>query len=156
VAVKHGLEAALHGAIPDPVPTARRITADAKSTAPVTGTALLVLGNHGSKADMALLAARRDDTRAFYGYTTIDGKKYEVQVRDVAAEMSLLLRGEDYEKYGFERSNVIAWWVGPDPAPHKSVQWFNTGEERDAALEKAWAWLDRQPKASVEPPAGKK
>jgi sulfatase modifying factor 1 len=145
-ALNTGLEAALYGAIPEAVQVARRVVGDTKAPASVVGTALLVLGNHGSLDDLAKLAAFREDTRAFWEHTTVQKIRLEIQVRDVAAAMSLNVRGQEFGKFGFEHVGYVAWWVGPAVAPFKAIHWFKTADDREAGLKKAWEWLDKQPK----------
>ncbi|MBX9585333.1 MAG: hypothetical protein K2X87_33925, partial [Gemmataceae bacterium] len=145
-AVRAGLDGALYGAIPEAVPAARRWLADPKVTPGVAGTAALVLGNHGAAADLPRLAKLRDDARNYLEYKTVDGAVHGTQVRDVTAAMSLLLRGEDFEKYGFDRVEHYAAKTGKDPAPFQAITCFEEEKARAAALKKAWDWLDAQPK----------
>lgn len=147
--VRDGLETALFARVPEVLPIARRHAADAKLAAPAKGYALLAVGNYGTLDDLPLLAACKDDARAYYGYTTVDKKRYEIQVREAAAAMSLLLREQDFEKYGFERADWQVWWIRTHPAPFKALHWCETDKGRAAALKAAWEWLDKQPK--VEP-----
>jgi hypothetical protein len=67
-AAKAGLYAALYTGIPDVVGVARRRVLDAKAPAVATGTALLVLGHHGTLDDLAALSALRDDDRRLSGF----------------------------------------------------------------------------------------
>ena len=119
-ALNTGLEAALLGGIPEAVHVARRVAADPKASGRVTGMAILVLGNHGGSEDLALLADRRDDTRPQFEYTTLNKERFEVQVREVAAAMSLLLRGQDFSKYGFEGRRLDSLVVGTGPGSIQS------------------------------------
>jgi hypothetical protein len=146
--IRAGLETALFASVPNALPIARRLAADPKLTAPAKGLAVLIVGNHGTKDDLPLLTACRPDARPYFEYTTLNKNKerFEIQVRDLAAAMSLHLSGQDFEKYGFQRIELHIWWVVSGPAPIKKISWFDTGEARDAALKKAWDWLDAQPK----------
>jgi hypothetical protein len=49
----------------------------------------------GAKDDLAVLSRLREDTRPYQTYRTIKGQVSDIQVRDVAAAMSLVLRGRD-------------------------------------------------------------
>lgn len=151
-ALEVGLDAALFGAIHQAVPTARRVAADKEAPGSVVGSALMVLGTHGGLEELSRLSARRDDARAHSAFTTAGGLKYEIQVREVAAAMSLGLRGEDVAKRGLPRIDVMAWWVGPDPAPYKALSRIEKSEDRDAILRRAWEWLDEQPGAPKADP----
>ena len=151
--IHDGLETALFASVPDALPIARRLVADPKLSAPTKGVAVLIVGNHGTKDDLPLLNACRSDVRPYYEYTTLDKNKqrFEIQVRDLAAAMSLHLSGQDFVKYGFQLIELHIWWVVSGPAPIKKIGWFDTGEARDAALKKAWDWLDAQPKPPAAP-----
>jgi hypothetical protein len=151
-AIRAGLDAALFAGFSEAVPAARRMAADPKAGGGPVGTALVVLGHHGGKDDLARLSALRDDTRAFAVVKPVGGgADLEVQLRDVAAAMSLVLRGQDPDGYGFGLSTVSAWWAGPGPAPYKTPSFFRTADERAAAQTKAWDWLDKQPGAPPKP-----
>ena len=139
-----GLYLALHTAIREALPAARRVLADPKAEARPVGYALLVLGNHGEPDDLPRLAAFRNDTRVHHLWHG-GGQTYTIQLRDVAAGMLLLAAGEDPKTYGFD-------WVrrGPaDPADgpsYREAGWFHNDADRTAAHQKAWAWLDGRPK----------
>jgi hypothetical protein len=61
--------------------------------------------------------------------------------------MSLLLSGEDFETYGFGADTYTYWHIEKPKGTYRSVSWFEADEARDAALKKAWEWLDNQPKS---------
>jgi hypothetical protein len=94
-AVQGGLMQALYVDIKEAVPAARKFAADPKAAGRVAGTAALVLGNLGAKDDLAVLSRLREDTRPYQTYRTVKGQVSDIQVRDVAAAMSLVLRGRD-------------------------------------------------------------
>ncbi|MBX9624948.1 MAG: hypothetical protein K2X82_14170, partial [Gemmataceae bacterium] len=144
-AAKVGLDGALYGAIPEAVPAARKWLADPKAPPGAVGTAALVLGNHGTADDLPRLAKLRDDGRVYLEAKTVAGVTHTAQVRDVAAAMSLVLRGEDFGKYGFPEVKHHAAKTGPDPAPFRAITCFEADADRAAAHEKAWGWLDKQP-----------
>jgi hypothetical protein len=151
-AIRAGLDAALFAGFGEATPAARRLAADPKAEGGPVGTALVVLGHHGSKADLTRLSALRDDGRAYCVIKPVrGGADLEVQVREVAATMSLVLSGKDPKAYGFAMSSHLAWWADPDPAPYKTPSFFQTTDDRDAALKKAWDWLDQQPGAPPKP-----
>ncbi len=151
--IHDGLETALYASVPDALPIARRLVADPKLSAPRKGVAVLIVGNHGTKDDLPLLTACRSDARPYYEYTTLDKnkKRFEIQVRDLAAAMSLNLSGQDFVKYGFQPIELHVWWVVSGPAPIKKISFLLTSEEWDAARKKAWDWLDAQPKPPAAP-----
>jgi hypothetical protein len=141
-AILAGLEAALYGSVPEAAPVARRLAADPKCPPRLLGAALTVLGHHGAQTDLAGLSALRDDDRVLRGGRAIDGLVYEVQVRDVAAAMSLLRRGHDPETFGFHTTRWVGHWFGPGRPPFDTVTEF-TPDARAAALKQVWDWLDR-------------
>jgi hypothetical protein len=143
--VAAGLEAALYVPCPEAAPAARKALKDPKATERVAGTAVLLLGHHGGPEDVAVLEWFRNDARPFGTYLGLDGTSEDVQVRDLAAAMSLHLRGEDFSKYGFGSVGVMAWWAGDAVAPYNSVS-FLRPKDRDEAHKKAWAWLDERAK----------
>ncbi|HEY1187048.1 MAG TPA: HEAT repeat domain-containing protein, partial [Gemmata sp.] len=155
VTVRDALETALFAGISEVLPTARRLAADAKLAAPAKGFALVALGNYGTAADLPLLAPYLADNRPYSGYPNLEQKKYELQVRDAAAAMSLLLRGQDYEKYGFVRVDWQVWWLPTNPPPIKDIHWFETDKARSTAHEKAKALLGTPPKAEPKKDAPK-
>jgi hypothetical protein len=147
IAVGTGLYAALYGSVDEAVSVARRLAANQECEVSVIEPALLVLGNHGSVNDSTLLATYRDDARACEHSAE---NKFEIQIREVATAMSLMLRGQFFLVFGFETKTFRAWWIGPGPAPFRAVHWFTTPEERDGALKMSWEWLDKQPKPPGE------
>ena len=148
-AVSAGLEVALNIGLADAVPIARRWITHPKASAPLAGWAALVLGTHGSTDDLTLLSALRSDKRVYRGNA---GTASEVQVRDVAAGMSLALRGHDVRAFGFYRVHVRpAWGKSEDLSPYMDVNWFGTPAERDAGHKRAWEWLDQQAGAPAKP-----
>jgi hypothetical protein len=146
--VAAGLEAALVTGLPDAVPIARRWATDPKAPAPVAGMAALVLGTHGSAGDLALLADLAADARAYRGASDT---RSEVQVRDVATMMSLVLRGQNVRPFRFEPAQVRSkWGKGAGPCPYTEVEWVpGLPADRDAARKRAWDWLDQQPDAPL-------
>jgi hypothetical protein len=146
--VAAGLELALVTGLPDAVPIARRWATDPKAPAPVVGAAALVLGTHGSPGDLALLADLAADARTYRAATDT---RSEVQVRDVATMMSLVLRGQNVRPFRFEPAQVKSKW-GKDagPCPYTEVEWVpGRPADRDAGRKRAWDWLDQQPDAPL-------
>jgi hypothetical protein len=150
--VQAGLEAALFAHIPEAAPVARRLAADANTPGPVAGTAVLVLGYLGSKDDLARLSALRDDGRVFevHGRAGVE-PAIDLQVRDVAAAMSLVLWGAVPANYGSEPFEHRAWWTDSAAKPFTTPEVFQSSKARAAALKKAWEWLDQQPGAPPKP-----
>jgi hypothetical protein len=147
-AVAAGLQVALVAGLSEAAPAARRLAADPTVDGPVVALAALVLGHHGTKDDLARLSALRSDVRVCRG---APGTGYEVQVRDVAASMSLALRGQDRRVFRFQVVNVMAEWSGTETCPYTDVGWFGTPAEREEAHKTAWEWLDKQPGAPPKP-----
>ncbi len=142
VAVQRGLEAALFMTIPEAAPFAREVIAIAKHPPELLAHAILVLGNHGELADVLLLDKLRTDERVYCQFNTMT-----IELREIATAMALLLRKEDFAKYGFDAADLKAWCVG-DKTAFRAIGWFQTAADRDAALAKAGKWLDAQPKPS--------
>jgi hypothetical protein len=149
-AVQTGLTAALFAHIAEAAPVARRLAADPKAPGPAAGTAVLVLGHLGSKDDRARLSALRDDERVFKVHWG-DGVAIDLQVRDLATAMSLVLRGEALTNFGFEPVEHRSWWTDSAAKPFTTPEVFQSPEARTAVLQKAWDWLDRQPGAPPKP-----
>jgi hypothetical protein len=147
-AVAAGLQAALVAGLPEAAPAARRLADDPAADGQEVALAALVLGHHGTKDDMARLSALRNDVRVCRGSA---GTGYEVEVRDVAAGMSLALRGQDRRVFRFQVVHVMAEWGGTGTCPYTDVGWLGTPAEREAAHREAWGWLDRQPGAPLRP-----
>jgi hypothetical protein len=150
-AVTSGLYAALYGVVPEAAPVARRVASDSKSSAELLGTAVIALGNLGSAEDSPLLVSLRNDTRTYKVPEIVDKvvkRTVEVQVRDQAAAMSLLLRRTRVETYGFQITHPVVWWVSRGGRPFKTVDEFDSENDREAAHKRAWVWLDRQPKVT--------
>jgi hypothetical protein len=85
-----------------------RLLTEKAATSSYRGRAAINLVNHGDKRHVPLLEKARADTFATYTVriTTVkDGKSeaaaYEVQVRDMALAVSLLLTGQELDDYGF-------------------------------------------------------
>ena len=150
-AIELGITAALYASIPEAVPFARELIANPKQSPEILGQAILVLGNHGAVQDVLLLDKFRADERPYYFYKAPGVGTFTIQLREVATAMALLLRKEDFKKYGFEGVQVFVYWVGDKPAPYQKNHWFMTAAHRDAALVKAGKWLDEQPKPEVTP-----
>jgi hypothetical protein len=150
-AVRCGLESALYAGIADALPVARRLAADPKAGGAVVGTAALVLGNLGDKEDLARLSALRADTRVYLQYKVAKGEDRQVQVRDIAAAMSLALRGQNFTSYAFQATQRYVYWEAAGQPRFMDLTPFQSAADREAALKKAWAWLDKQPDAPPKP-----
>jgi hypothetical protein len=144
-ALRSGVDGALFAAVPEVVPVARRPAAEPKAPASVLGPALVALGNYGSLEDLPAISSFRSDTRTYQSYK-IGNRTLEVQLRDQAAAMSLLIRRTRAQSYGFQHAVLTAWWS--DARHFKTAQEFNSDRDREAAHKKAWAWLDQQPKVT--------
>jgi hypothetical protein len=143
--VTDSLHAAFMAGITEALPIARRTLGDHKATGESAGAAALVLGKVGSNDDLVPLSASRDDPRMCW--TTLNGHRNQyVEVRDVATAMSLLLRRQELKPFGFHSDRWGVWWAGSAGNP-VVVSAFDSHEERDTTLKKAWAWLDKQPGA---------
>ena len=140
VALQRGLEAALFMNIPEAAPFARELIGNAKHPPELLAHAILVLGNHGELGDVLLLDELRTDERIYCKFATMS-----IQLREVATAMALLLRKEDFAKYGFAAADLKAWCVG-DKSAFRAIGWFEKPADRDATLAKAGKWLDAQPK----------
>jgi len=165
-AIQAGLTAALYCGVPEAAAVARRVAADKAATPGLLAQALLVVGNHGGRNDLPLLAARRADDRATSrmlppgpvpalapGPAPAPGPG-DTRVRDVAAGMALRLSGQDFVAYGFGAEQWYTWQVRPGVALFQGVGGrFPSDEAREAAHKKAWAWLDQQPKPAPGGPA---
>ena len=147
-AVDQGFYAARAAAVREAAPVARRWAADPKANVGVVGHALVVLGNLGTAADLPLLSKFRDDARPDTISSAADenGQPVEGQVRERAAALSLLLRGQDFKTYGFPDARWHPWYGSPDVPADWDAGGFKRAADRDAALKKAWEWLDAQPK----------
>jgi hypothetical protein len=156
-AVQAGLEAALYAAIPDAVKTARKVAADPKAPPGPAAAALTVLGHYGGHEDLSLLSRWRDEARPVAGGPAGDGAMYVApvrdwaQVRDVAAAMSLRLRGRGPEEFGFPMACWVGHWFGPDRPPFETIRDVVPAAVREWAQTRAWEWLDKQPGAPPKP-----
>jgi hypothetical protein len=160
IALQAGLTASLNFALKEGVPMARRVLADKATSPQLVDKALLVIGHHGTQDDLPLLGRFRNDDRVTSTAhapgpvgAPLGAKIGDRQVRDLAAAMSLQLAGQDFEKYGYGSDTFLNWFIRPGEAPFRSVTMIKSDEERAAALKKAWAWLDAQPKVEAVPPA---
>lgn len=152
-AAQNGMEAALFADVDWANGSARRWATNKSSRGDAVGTALVVLGHHGNKDDLAKLSALREDHRRYRlsEDTRRPGVQLEIQVLDVAAAMSLRLRSQKLESHGFSPKLNKTSWGRPDLAQYVTPAAFASEEERAAALKKAWDWLDQQPGAPPKP-----
>jgi hypothetical protein len=141
-----GLEGSLYVPIPEAAKVARRLLLAPKASEGVLLNCYLVLGYHGKSDDLALLVKFRNDERVLAVHGSKDSQKIDIQVRDLAAAMSLKLRGQDPVVYGFPSEVVTRWWAAPDPFPFKNPLPFKTPQARGEAMQRAWAWLDQRAK----------
>src|SRR5207237_6959037 len=92
--LRAGMSAALYDGIAEAVPVARRVLADKELPPQLVGQALQVVGNFGTRDDLPLLVAFRDDSRVTTNATKPGGAPLGVTtVRDVAAAMDMPLSG---------------------------------------------------------------
>jgi hypothetical protein len=145
-----GVEAALVTDLPEATPAARRVAGDPKATGAEVGMAVLLLARHGTKDDLALLSALRADARVFRITDGGPSASTECQVRDLAAAASLALRGQKVSDW-FTLRTSTTWWAAQGMKPVESPLGFSDPEVREAALKKAWEWLDKQPGAPPPP-----
>ena len=94
--------------------------------------AMIMIGKHGDKKDIATLAKFVNDGTALSNQVVRNGKKRETKLGDVALAMSIVLSGEKPKDYGF-----------PDaPAGRPtSTSYYNYGffdKEKRAAAQKKW------------------
>jgi hypothetical protein len=176
--LRSGLDVIFCHALPGGLPLARRVAADTKLPVATRAAALPVLGRLGTPADVSASAALLTDDSPFGGFDT-NGylprgtavKRRAVQVRDVAAAVTLALRGADPRDYGFGAADDPTWreylvsryesfTTGTmrerEPGTTKAVPkavllWppahgFETDADRAAAHAKVTRWLAGQPK----------
>jgi hypothetical protein len=149
-ALENGLEAGMWAPVPGVAPVARRVVKDPKAVETrLAAHALLALGHYGTRDDLARLGAFRADARVYHVYRRVRGDPLEVQVRDVAAAMSLKLRGEDAAKHGFREAPFKSWWS--EPRSYAAPLPFESAEARTEAHKNVWEWLDKQPDAPPKP-----
>jgi hypothetical protein len=152
-AIDTALEAAAYARLREALPVARRLAADPALPPHRLEPALVVLGNLGGVGDLELLRRFRDDDRVVAAIDTRFGRS-ELMACDLAASMSLALRGEEIEEYGFRGFHYLTrpWWL--QGGPHKRPQrpgLFRDPDARPAALARAWGWLETRPPAAVTP-----
>jgi hypothetical protein len=171
--IRAGLDVVFCHAPADGLPLARRVAADAALPAATRAAALPVLGRLGSAADAPACAGLLGDDTPFASFAT-DGylargtavRTRSVQVRDVAAAVTLSLGGADPRAHGFDAADDPVWREYPigryesattntmrerEPGTTKAVPpeillWppahgFETAAARAAAHAKAAAWL---------------
>jgi RNA polymerase sigma factor (sigma-70 family) len=172
-ALKAGLTLALKYDIRDALGTARALKSflhpntklegvEAYQAAVVRSLKMLVVGKYGTKADLPRLEQYIDDPTRVYalirdppgqrrpGYAVpIDGQDITTLVQDVAVAMMLHLSGRKPQDFGF------VWLTAVEGKPVADVFalgaiGFVSQKDRDAAHQKARAWLDEQ-KAKKEP-----
>jgi hypothetical protein len=143
-----GLDASLCAPIPEAVPVARRVLKEPKVMKATVGRAILLLGHQGGVEDLSRISVFRADARNYQPWQGANGEKMEVQVRDIAAAMSLKIRRRDPADYGFKAFRMSPWWS--EPAFYETPVAFPTTEAREAAHKKAWAWLDEKAKGPKE------
>src|SRR4029077_7137959 len=99
-ALHAGMHAILYFGLREGTPAARRVLLRTPSALRLTADALLVIGHHGTKSDLPLVFAFRDDNRVSGNTVNPAGKLIGThEVCDVAAAMALKLSGEDFTKY---------------------------------------------------------
>jgi hypothetical protein len=153
-AIRAGINASLIFALKEGVPTARRLATDKATDPKLIAQALLVIGHHGARDDLALLREFRKDERKTTTIMPVQGGQVDTNpLSDIAAAMSLQLSGQDFEKFGFGSDTLLHWYIRDGAAPYRGVSGFDKEADREAALKKAWAWLDAQPKVEAVPPA---
>lgn len=113
------------------------------------GQAATVLARFGNASHIPLLEKALTDQAVVYtlrkpiaGKPANEWETYEVQVRDVALAVCVLLSGQKVEDYGFVdhyRSN------GANPAGYTYTRYYLPEAERPAALEKWKQWRQNNP-----------
>jgi hypothetical protein len=149
--IEAGLSAALYANIPEGVVVARKIAANDDAPAKLRATALTVLGNHGTLADLAIMSACRTDDRTVSEGLTTDEMSYRLKVRDMAAAMSIRLRGRSPEEFGFSIVKQESFVFGDTRPSFETVALYFESEKQESAQSRAWEWLDKQPGAPAKP-----
>jgi RNA polymerase sigma factor (sigma-70 family) len=164
--LRAGLSLAIRYDITDAVPAARRVLSDSKPLdihAENLAAAAILLGLHGTKADLPLLLRHTADGRehetilnlppgtdpGFAAPQTQDGRDLFCQVRDAAAVAMCKLAGKNPADFGFPSFPVTKHANGrPMSLSGATAVGFRAKADRTTAFEKAAAWLK-----SFEPPA---
>src|SRR5262249_7189319 len=120
------------------------------------GFALLAVGRFGKPGDLPLLEKAFADGRVFHttNFTFKDGKQkpIEVRVSDTAVAAALRLAGQDPADFGFTFQEMYKK-RGPEALAQFYLLGFFQDDDaaRQAAHQKARAWLDKQRKVKPQP-----
>lgn len=105
------------------------------------GAALLALMHYGKEKDFKLIEPFLKDTLVV-ATPTVDGKKINVEMRDVALAVGVAISKQDLNDYGYKAANKE---TKPKDVPLKDY-YFTTNEKREAAQKKWKVWTASQPK----------
>jgi RNA polymerase sigma factor (sigma-70 family) len=171
--LRAGLTLAHRYDIPEGVATARRVLADPRPAAiepPNIAAAIVLVGQHGTKDDLPVLARHAADDRdhatilnlpkdfQFIGRTqTVEGRDLFCQVRDAAVVGMCKLAGKDPAEFGFPSFPATKHPNGaPRSLTSSTAIGFRTKAARDAAFAKAAAWIKTfEPPPPTDPEAEK-
>jgi hypothetical protein len=144
-AINAGLNAALYADVPEGITVARQATANDDAPAALRATALTVLGNHGTLADLAIMSACRTDDRMVSEFFRTTEANRALKVCDMAAAMSVRLRGRSPDEFGFSTVSRVGFWFGDARPPFATVKPYFESEKQKSAQNATWDWLDKQP-----------
>jgi hypothetical protein len=144
-----GMGVSLRRKISEVLPFARRVAAKKELPTLVLTQSLGVIGNFGTKDDLPLLLAYRNDARTpeplkpLPPQARVAAPSTQVlyRIQDVAAAMALQIHGQDLESFG---TDVVVHDNGKTPL--RTLALFKSEEARTSFSKKAWEWLDQQAK----------
>jgi RNA polymerase sigma factor (sigma-70 family) len=150
-----GMRLAVYHGFSEAFPKAVAHAANDKLAPTARGFALLAVGRFGSAADLPLLEKAFADARVFHqtNYHSKDGKQQPVEVRvsDTAVAAALHLAGQKPADFGFSPFlKMYGWPANVAWAEHYSLGFLDDAA-RQAAYQKARAWLDKQRKEKPRP-----
>jgi RNA polymerase sigma factor (sigma-70 family) len=143
--IQLGLSQAVHCAIAEVLPAARKYAAGAESAAGTRALALLVIGRLGGAEDLPLLKRAFADTRIWHTTKLASGtaneRTIEVQVGDTAVGRALWIHGQRAADFGFPMAEMFK--NHPDTLAQYGLLGFLDNDTRQPAHKKAEAWLDQ-------------
>jgi hypothetical protein len=104
------------------------------------GAALLAVMHHCKEEDYSLIAPFLKEN-VVVGSTMVDGKKLDVELRDIALAVGAIITKQDLGEYGYKVANKEK----PKDAQVKEF-YFTSNDQREAALKKWHQWVEKQPK----------
>jgi hypothetical protein len=108
--------------------------------------AILAIAKTGKPEDSVILEKLLDD-RLKVGGHTVNGKRYDVELRDVALAGIIHMHGQDPKKFGFDRLVASTSYLFS-----RSTLGFKDDEARAAALAKWQNFINPQPPEPEIPP----